>query len=1068
VVSFQKDGPRAPLLGENSVYMKLLGYFLVATVPVLAQNVSPAINGSPSRQFGQTNLPPSLNSIAPNLVEGRELNAPFAVAFDTSVTPAILYVADSANNRILAWKNPGILATCGINQPTCGFPDLVLGQRDFASTLAGGPNNPSGISSGFAFPTGIAVDSSGNVYVADAGNNRILRFPSPFKQPAYTVPGTLFTVDLIIGQKTLSSGNSPNEGNQTPSSKTIATNNGTVSFTSVAIEPGTGNLWVTDPGNNRVLRYPAGNLTGVEPQADLVLGQTDLNTGTLPQTPSGQTPQFVLTAMPNPRGLAFDAKGRLYVSDAYSRVLFFTPPLTTGMSASRFLGIAVSGSIGNQPPLPPVNAYGLNGPSGLGTNGTNLFVADINNNRVVEYDVPENWPPPPNLQSINSQISPAMITVTGQNDLQSGSPNKGGKQIPDSTTLSGAFGIAFNGTDMWVADTSNHRVLDFQSQGGRYIGASRLVGQVDYPYNSPNLIEGREVFFSTSGTTSGGAAGIVVDHNSNPPHLYVADTFNNRILCFKDVRTVQTGTRADLIIGQADAYSALVNSPNNDPNAPTQGGLYHPIGLVVDSFGNLYVADNGNGRVLRFPAPFNVPSGSPQMANLVLGQGSFNGPTITDVAINTMRSPWGVALLSNGSLAVSDSVHNRILIFKKPTSADFTNGQLAATVLGQSGFTTSAASNAAAGMNSPRHIAVDSSDRVYLCDSANNRVIIFTNATTISNGQASALQLNNLGAPQGVIVSSSTGEIWITTANGNQVYRLPEYLTLSLNTTPSGYPVTATITPQTAGLAVALDNSDNLILAEAANRVTFFFAQLTWRHVANYNQQPIAPGMLAYLARVGKDFNLAPNTAASYPWQTTMSDLQVLVNGTASPIFAVTPSSIYFQVPSSTPDNGTANYVVMRPSTGEILSAGTFPMAKYNPGFFTSNAQGFGQVAAFNDDGTINGPGKGVSRDGTHFISFCLTGGGVFVGGAPDGAAPVVATTQVQPLVLSGGFSGQSASSSQITYSGAGCGFPGGWQINVTIPNTFAPGSYVVAVSMDSIGSNIGPNGPVQVSFTTK
>src|SRR5262249_50895269 len=148
---------------------KLVRYLVVFAVSACAQQVSPTINGFPSREFGQPQLLPSLVSVSPNLVEGRELYNPFAVAFDTSQNPPVLYVADTNNNRILGWKNPNALAVCGLNSPACGFADIVIGPRpgDFFTTLAGGPSRPVGINTGFATPTAITVDSSGNLYVVD-------------------------------------------------------------------------------------------------------------------------------------------------------------------------------------------------------------------------------------------------------------------------------------------------------------------------------------------------------------------------------------------------------------------------------------------------------------------------------------------------------------------------------------------------------------------------------------------------------------------------------------------------------------------------------------------------------------------------------------------------------------------------------------------------------------------------------------------------------------------------------------------------------------------------------------
>ena len=103
-------------------------------------------------------------------MEGREFYAPQSVALDTSGSTPILYVSDTDNNRVLAWKDAN------------GFQsgqkaDLQIGQPDLLTTFPGGPGTA--YSTGLFRPTGIAVDPSGNLYVADSGNNRVLRYPSP-------------------------------------------------------------------------------------------------------------------------------------------------------------------------------------------------------------------------------------------------------------------------------------------------------------------------------------------------------------------------------------------------------------------------------------------------------------------------------------------------------------------------------------------------------------------------------------------------------------------------------------------------------------------------------------------------------------------------------------------------------------------------------------------------------------------------------------------------------------------------------------------------------------------------
>ena len=150
-----------------------------------------------------------LESASPNLVEGRELYYPRAIAFDASVTPPHVYIADTGNNRVLGWSNANKLSQGD-------FADLVVGQPDFYSTVTSGPGNSTGLNG----PTGIAVDTNGNLYVADSGNNRIMRFKAPYKQPANDQQ-----VDLVIGQKNIAatSGNANNQGQglQSPSSTSL-------------------------------------------------------------------------------------------------------------------------------------------------------------------------------------------------------------------------------------------------------------------------------------------------------------------------------------------------------------------------------------------------------------------------------------------------------------------------------------------------------------------------------------------------------------------------------------------------------------------------------------------------------------------------------------------------------------------------------------------------------------------------------------------------------------------------------------------------------------------------------
>ncbi|HTS77591.1 MAG TPA: hypothetical protein VMG40_15365 [Bryobacteraceae bacterium] len=1041
---------------------------------------SACINPTPTRQYGQPSLPLSLYSIAPNLVEGRELNQPYSVAFDNSVSPPILYIVDTSNNRVLAYQNPYNLNNCGLNNPTCGFATLAIGPnpKDFVTTLTGGPGRPEN-NTGLDVPTAAVVDANGNLYVLDAGNNRILRYPAPFKQTSST-----WQVDLVIGQVSFNSGVSPNQGMPAPTAQTLYFSSGnTVYNASMAIEPSTGALWVTDPGNNRTLRFPSSQLTaGNNPTADLVVGQATFTSGSALTPPTNTDPRLNVRALYQPLGIAFDSKGRLYISDGqqnnFYRVMVYVPGFGIEMSATWILGLVFQLSNQTQAITFP-NNYSLIQPIGLFTTGENLWVCDAGDNRVVEYDIPENWPPlvqPISGQPLTSQISPPIMAVLGQNDLQSGKSNKA-QAAPDNSTVSAPFGGAVNGTDIWVADTLNNRVLDFpQQSGGKYTTAARVVGQLDFPYNSANLIEGREVNFASGF----GGGGVAVDHSSNPPHLYIADTANNRILCFNSVYTIgkSSAAQADMVIGQngpLDYYESLFNYPTNDSTKMTSAGLNRPTDVLVDPGGNLWVADFGNSRVLRYPPPFLQPSGTTLQPDLVLGQFGFTGTPDTAASSQTMAGPYGLTMFSDGSLAVSDALLNRVLIFTKPSGGDFTNSQSAAVVLGQQSFTASATSNSNSGLNSPRHLSVDSSDRLYVADATNNRIVVWDGTQARNSGSDFSLQLANFSNPQAVKVSGNSGEVWVANTNGDVLYRLPEYDTLIATSTPTSYPITARINTQTGPLAVDLDDNDNVVIAEAANRVTFYYAALAAENAASYNLQPLAPGQLELLYRYGLNFGF--NSAQQYPpLQTVLNDIQVLANGEAAPIYELgggAYSFIAFQVPSDMPTSGTVSIVVQHQSTGQIIGSMQAQMAPFNPGFFTSNATGTGPAAATNWDGSINSASNPVKAGGTHgngtpnFITFYLTGGGPFPG-LPDGTVATGAiNTTVTPQILSADGCLGLCPSSDLIYSGASF-FPGVWQINFIVDKTFPPGQHAVVVTMQGDPSNIGASGQansVQVSF---
>jgi uncharacterized protein (TIGR03437 family) len=983
--------------------MKLLWRFLLlASVPVWAQ-ISPTINELPSREFGQARLLNPPTSGASNLIEGRELNTPLGIAFARSGGP--LYVADTANNRVLAWRNPGSL-TKG-NQA-----DKVIGQRDFFSNAVQGPGRD--LSAGLTLPSSVAVDAAGNLYVLDTANNRILRYPNPFNQT--TDP---LSVDLVIGQKTQSSGNIANENQPKPTNKTVSFYPGTFLRAAIALDA-QGNLWVTDAGNNRVLRFPVSQLAAgtVEPAADLVLGQPDFVSNASPNC--GNTCQTNFSVLLQPQSLAFDGTGALYVADGYARVLFYPTP-NQGLAASQVLGVVPASS--TQPTFP--NDYslgnsGLNSPLSVFATGNEVFVADPVANRVVRYTSPVNF-----LGS-STAPSPRIDGVIGQDGLFSGKANRG-LAGPSSNTLSAPLGGAFDsGGNLWVVDTNNNRVLSYPANASfNYDSANIVVGQTDFPFNAPNLIEGREVWL-VNGSSPGGA--MVVDKSSNPPHLYIADTFNNRVLGFRDARAVGADVRtvltqkADLVIGQPDLFRSTVNYPGGDPDLPTATGLLRPVGLAVDDSGNLWVADSGNGRVLRFPAPFSVAAGSSQAADLVLGQSNFTQKN-QSASSQTMNTPYGLALYPDGHMAVSDPALHRVLVFKKP----FTNGEAAFTVVGQSSFATSTISNSLAGLNTPRHVATDTSGRLYVADSGNNRVVVYRDTSNIAqSGPAAAFNFPGFSTPQGIAVSSISGEMWVTA--GNTIYHLPEVTT---------FQNTSTVLQQIGSngpTAIALDSFENPIVAEVINRVSFYFAKLIIRNAFTFTSaRPMTPGMWAQAAPLGKTFSAIDEVHETPPYPTTAAGLQMLVNGAPSGIYSVEQNAyLNFVIPWGAPTSGTAEFLLFNPTTKEIVAAGSVLMTVADPAFRTTNFQGWGQVMALNvEDGTLNGPQNPIGAGKT--LQLALTGQGPVTNPPADGHAPSALTpTNLADLKVF--VNAKDIGPANILSSDLDPTYPGSWTINIRIP----------------------------------
>jgi uncharacterized protein (TIGR03437 family) len=280
---------------------------------------------------------------------------PFAVTVDTAGN---VYFTDSFSNNLRKVSPAGVVTLVAGN-----------GQSDYS-----GDNGPA-TAAALSFPTGVAVDGAGNIYIGDSGNNRIRKV---------STDGIITTV--------AGNGKSDYAGDNGP-----ATAAALHYPTGVAID-GVGNIYVADSSNNRIRKVsPAGLIATVA--------------GNSSRGYSGDGLPATDFALDYPTGVAIDGQGNLYIADAGNyriRKVSPTGSIATlaGIGKNENFGYGYSGDGGPATSaelnyccfnLPPIFAGGI----ALDGNG-NVYIADTNNNRIREVLTS---PPSLSLAPVNFQFS---------------------------------------------------------------------------------------------------------------------------------------------------------------------------------------------------------------------------------------------------------------------------------------------------------------------------------------------------------------------------------------------------------------------------------------------------------------------------------------------------------------------------------------------------------------------------------------------------------------------------------------------------------------------------------------
>ncbi len=618
-----------------------------------------------------------------NRTDARGVVRPSSVAVDTSATPYRLYVVDTGNRRVLGYKAP--LAS---ERPVRA--DLVIGQPDpycgfFNETEAGAAR--------LLTPLCAAVDAEGNLYVSDAGYHRILEFDRPFE--------TDTRADRVFGQGESLDAFGPNQGGI--SARSLAFPNG------ICVDQRTGNLWVADAGNNRVLCYFAPMTT--DRVADLVIGQRDFNTILI--NAGGISAQSLY----GPMDVALSADDVIVSDSGNKRVLIYEDPLRTGVTADHVLGQDGSFQTAKQGcgpfrfGFPTALTAGASGPAG---SPTRILVSDSGNNRILMFDRPGSETSYPTgldnrlrrMLVLPGPRSLQPIGLWGQGEnLHTGEPNFRG---PGPGALSYPTGMAVAPDGMlWVADRDNHRVLGFDNgvRGDR--AADHVIGQIDLRRGTPNFVDG--LCFSSP-------RDVAIDRCVQPNRLYVCDFDNNRILGYASTKDLGPQAQPSLVIGQPDVWS---DTPGAGP-----AGLFLPTAIAVDSAGGLFAVDRENNRVLWFKDPFRTDT----IADRVFGQPDLEStaPNCGGISARSLNRPEGVAVDNRGNLYLADTRNHRILRFDQAIRTD----AVADAVWGQLGSFTTSAEYAGIGVRAdtlsyPFGLDINPNGLLVAADTNNHRVLLF-------------------------------------------------------------------------------------------------------------------------------------------------------------------------------------------------------------------------------------------------------------------------------------------------------------------------------------------------------
>lgn len=530
---------------------------------------------------------------------------------------------------------------------------------------------------------------------------------------------------------------------------------------------------------------------------------------------------------------------------------------------------------------------------------------------------------------------------------------------------------------------------------------------------------------------------------------------------------------------------------SGDGGAPTSAQLSGPLGLALDSSGNLYIVDSVNDRVRKI-------SGGNITTVAGNGTGGFSGDGKAATSAE-MLDPAGVALDSSGNIYIADTANH---VIREVTVSNGNISTIAGTNTG--GYTGDGGAATSAELDSPTDVAVDSSGNVFIADSGNHVI------REVSGGGINTIAGNVpnyfIHDPESVVLDSS-GDLYISEPNG---YKITEYsngvLTLIggngvIGFTGDNGPAVDASFDEPTGIAldsngflyvcdtdnnrirkiapdgtvttiagagvpgfsgdggaasnallsfprgIVVDSAFNVYVSDTGNNVVRKLQPSTPAiaaggvvNAASFAAQ-LSPGGLASV--FGSNFAGAGGSAASLPLPPRVGGASVLVNGVAAPVLYAGPSQINFQIPWETKP-GSATVTVN--SGGMVTNQVNVTIQPAAPGLFVSGSHAIVQNSDFSLNSSSN-----PAKAGT-FIMAYLTGAGAVSPQPADGAAAGAGSNVTSSYSATIG----GVAVKTIQFAGLAPGFVGLWQFNIEVPSGVTAGDLPLVITVNGQNSNAG------------